>query len=93
MADTQTLKGFKVNLFESKEVYDELLKRGEVDEGDLNLVEDDDSLKVDETLKFSKEGVLSVNTTTEAEKDNTLPIQAAAVHTIVGNIEVLLGTI
>ena len=93
MADTQTLKGFKVNLFESKEVYDELLKRGEVDEGDLNLVEEDDSLKVDETLKFSKDGVLSVNTTTEVEKDNTLPITAAAVHTTVGNIEVLLGTI
>lgn len=93
MADTQTLKGFKVNLFESKEVYDELLKRGEVDEGDLNLVEEDDSLKVDNTLKLSEDGVLSVNTTTEVEKDNTLPITAAAVHTTVGNIEVLLGTI
>ncbi len=93
MADSQTLKGFKVNLFESKKVYEKLLERGEIDEGDLNLVEEDDSLKVDETLKFSKEGVLGVNTTTEVEKDNTLPITAAAVHTTVGNIEVLLGTI
>ena len=64
MADSQTLKGFKVNLFESKEVYDELLKRGEIDEGDLNLVEEDDSLKVDDTLKFSAKGVLGVNTAT-----------------------------
>lgn len=93
MADTQTLKGFKINLFEDKEVYEELLKRDEISEGDLNLVVEDDSLKVDNTLKLSEDGVLSVNTTTEVEKDNTLPIQAAAVHTIVGNIEVLLGTI
>ncbi len=93
MADTQTLKGFTINLFEDKEVYEELLKRGEINEGALNLVEEDDSLKVDNTLKLSEDGVLSVNTTTEVEKDNTLPITAAAVHTTVGNIEILLGRI
>ena len=48
---------------------------------------------VDETLKLSEEGVLGVNTATEVEKDNTLPITAAAVHTAVGNIEILLSTI
>ena len=46
----------------------------------------------DETLTL-KDGVLSVNRATAVEKDNTLPITAAAVHTTVGNIEVLLGTI
>ena len=93
MADTQTLKGFKVNLFEDKEVYEELLKRGEISEGDLNLVEEDDSLKVDNTLRFNSKGELGVNTAKKVEKDNTLPITSAAVHTTVGNIEVLLATI
>lgn len=93
MADTQTLKGFKINLFENKEIYEELLKRGEVDEGDLNLVEEDDSLKIDNTLKFNSKGELGVNTAKQVEKDNTLPITSAAVHTVVGNIDVLLGTL
>lgn len=42
MADTQTLKGFKMNLFSSEEVYEKLLKAGQVDENDLNLVEGED---------------------------------------------------
>ena len=46
----------------------------------------------DHTLSLS-EGVLSVNTAKSAEADNTLPITSAAVHTQLGNIEVLLGTI
>lgn len=37
--------------------------------------------------------VLSVDTATEVEKDNTLPITSAAVYTTVGNIDVLLSTI
>ena len=45
----------------------------------------------DETL-ILKDGVLRVNTATEVG-DQTLPITAAAVHTTVGNIEVLLKTI
>lgn len=36
---------------------------------------------------------LSVNVADEAEPNNTLPITSAAVHTTVGNIEILLGTI
>ena len=40
-----------------------------------------------------KDGVLSVNTTDDAEEDNTLPISSAGVHTQIGNIEVLLKTI
>ena len=46
----------------------------------------------DETLHLYN-GVLSVNRATEPEEDNTLPITAAAVHTTVGNIEILLKTI
>lgn len=49
-------------------------------------------LQTDETLSY-KNGVLSVNRATEVEADNTLPITAAAVHTTVGNIEILLETI
>ena len=46
----------------------------------------------DETLSL-KYGVLSVNTAQEPEPDNTLPITSSAVHTTVGNIEILLQTI
>lgn len=46
----------------------------------------------DETLTLN-DGVLSVNTADAPEEDNTLPITSAAVHTTVGNIEILLGTI
>lgn len=37
--------------------------------------------------------VLLVDTAQEVEQDNTLPITSAAVHTTVGNIEILLKTI
>lgn len=50
-------------------------------------------LNVDDTLRFDEHGVLGVNTTNEAEADNTLPITSAGVHTQIGNIEILLGTI
>ena len=45
------------------------------------------------TLVQSSDGVVRVNTATEAEEDNTLPITSAAVHTNIGNIEILLETI
>lgn len=48
--------------------------------------------ETDETLTLEN-GVLSVNTTDTAEKDNTLPITSAAVHTQIGNIDILLQTI
>lgn len=48
--------------------------------------------KTDETLTL-KNGVLSVNTTDQMEKDNTLPITSAGVFATVGNIEALLKTI
>ena len=48
--------------------------------------------RTDETLSL-KNGILSVNTSTSPEANNTLPITSAAVHTQLGNIEVLLDTI
>lgn len=48
--------------------------------------------ETDATLTL-KDGVLSVNTTNEMERDNTLPITSAGVYTTVGNIEALLKTI
>lgn len=48
----------------------------------------------DETLTLNPEtNVLSVNTASEAQADNTLPITSAAVATQLGNIEILLKTI
>ena len=48
--------------------------------------------KTDETLTLAN-GILSVNTADEVEKDNTLPVTSAAVYTEVGNINALLATI
>ena len=48
--------------------------------------------ETDATLKL-EDGVLSVNTTDDMEKDNTLPITSAGVYATVGNIEALLKTI
>lgn len=48
--------------------------------------------KTDETLTL-KNGILSVNTTDDMQRDNTLPITSAGVFSTVGNIEALLKTI
>ncbi|MBR3815138.1 MAG: SGNH/GDSL hydrolase family protein [Clostridia bacterium] len=52
-----------------------------------------EGLKIDNTLKINELGQLGVNTADEASADNTLPITSAAVHTQLGNIEILLSTI
>lgn len=44
-------------------------------------------------LKVTGTNTLEVDTATDVERDNTLPITSAAVYTTVGNIEILLGTI
>ncbi len=49
--------------------------------------------RVGDNLTIDDEGRLSVDTADTAEQDNTRPITSAAVHTVVGNIEVLLETI
>lgn len=50
-------------------------------------------VRVGENLKISADGVLSVDTATAVEEDNTRPVTSAAVQTTVGNIEILLKTI
>lgn len=68
----------------------------------VNGVEADENGNVDVTggINFEtdntlilKDGILSVNTTDDMEKDNTLPITSAGVYATVGNIEALLKTI
>lgn len=49
--------------------------------------------KLGKTLKVVDVNTLEVNTADVVEQDNTLPITSAAVHTTVGNIEVMLKTI
>lgn len=50
-------------------------------------------IKVGENLKITKDGVLSVDTADAVEQDNTKPVTSAAVHTEIGNIEVLLAAL
>ena len=50
-------------------------------------------IRVGSNLKITEDGVLSVVTTNEAERDNTKPITSAGVYTQLGNIEVLLAAL
>ena len=53
-----------------------------------------EEIQVDEhTLIFDPQGQLTVNTTDDFEGDNSLPITAGGVHTIVGNINELLSKV
>ena len=65
---------------------EEAAKRAEAAEGGGVAFE------VDETLTLEN-GILSVNTADDVEKDNTLPVTSAAVYAEVGNINALLETI
>ena len=51
------------------------------------------SFSLGHALMWDKQGRLAVQVANEAEENNTLPITAAAVHTELGNIEILLQTI
>lgn len=51
------------------------------------------SFALGHALTWDDQGRLAVQVAEEAEVDNTLPITAAAVHTELGNIAVILGTI
>lgn len=66
----------------------------QVDFGETTMVPGTGGVEftTDETLKLEN-GILSVNTADEVEKDNTLPVTSAAVYTEVGNINALLATI
>lgn len=61
--------------------------------GRVEELEKTTGFTTDDTLTLSEEGVLSVNRAFAVEADNTLPITSAAVHTEIGNIDVLLQTI
>lgn len=50
-------------------------------------------VRIGENLKITKDGVLSVDTADVVEQDNTKPVTSAAVHTEIGNIEVLLAAL
>lgn len=50
-------------------------------------------IKVGQNLNITEEGVLSVETTNDAEADNTKPITSAGTHMILGNIDALLKLI
>ena len=79
---------------------EDVLSRDEMDALDSLVLElwelkqqlTEQPLKTDETLIW-KDGVLSVNTTADAEQDNTLPMSSAGVYATVGNISQLLKTI
>ena len=51
------------------------------------------NLQAGENINITENGVISVLTAPNVEKDNTKPITSAAVYTEVGNINVLLQTI
>lgn len=51
------------------------------------------AIKPGKNLYIAEDGTLNVDTADAVEQDNTRPITSAAVHTTVGNIEILLGTI
>lgn len=50
-------------------------------------------IRVGDNLSITADGVLSVDTTNDAERDNTKPITSAGVYTQLGNIEVLLASL
>lgn len=50
-------------------------------------------IKVGENLKIDENGVLSVDTATDVEQDNTKPVTSAAVHVQLGNVEALLSAL
>ena len=81
-------KGNKYKLTYAKDSLGELKAYCDADENQGIDFTTDETLTLDPVTK-----VLSVNTATEANKDNTLPITSAAVATQIGNIEILLSRI
>ena len=81
-------KGNKYKLTYAKDSLGELKAYCDADENQGVDFTTDETLTLDPITK-----VLSVNTATEANRDNTLPITSAAVATQIGNIEILLSRI
>jgi hypothetical protein len=68
-------------------------KHGGLQEVPVATANEVGGIKVGQSLTITHDGVLSVDTATDVEEDNTRPITSAAVHSTVGNIEILLATI
>ena len=51
------------------------------------------NIMVGQNLKIDENGVLSVDTASSVEQDNTKPVTSGAVHAEIGNIEVLLAAL
>lgn len=78
---------------EEKGISQEAINTAVKDYLEENPTNINDLLTTDKTLTLTENGLLSVNTTDNMEKDNTLPITSAGVFVTVGNIEALLKTI
>ena len=61
--------------------------------GSWNQISDKPFNTIDENTLVSRSGTLCVNTTDNAEQDNTRPITSSGVHVICGNINALLQAI
>lgn len=60
---------------------------------DIATTEKAGIVTVGKNLSITKDGVLSVDTTDNAEQDNTKPITSAGVNLVVGNINAILAII
>lgn len=60
---------------------------------DIATTEKAGIVAVGKNLSITEDGVLSVDTTNDAEQDNTKPITSAGVNLVVGNINALLAII
>lgn len=60
---------------------------------DIATTEKAGIVTIGKNLSITKDGVLSVDTTNDAEQDNTKPITSAGVNLVVGNINALLAII
>ena len=67
---------------------------GRLPAGDIPAATEENigGIRVGDSLKITG-GVLSVDTASSVEKDNTKPVTSGAVYTEIGNIEVLLSNI
>ena len=81
-------------LTQAAEIRDQTLRDAERAEAAAERAEEAGGVafEVDDTLTLEN-GILSVNTADDVEKDNTLPVTSAAVYAEVGNINALLETI
>ena len=83
-----------VDYFTETEIREVAKKASElVQTGGIETSEFLKTSQVGKNLEIDKDGKLNVVTTDTATEDNTNPITASAVYTIVGNIDVLLSII